>query len=694
MKKINSRIVLTVLVCSILMSTIVGVSSIFRSKKAIENEATDYLIAETNSYTNEFNSHLLVYEEVVNSFYRFVKGTVDTTMLSEVDYIKNYTEETLRNTIQQIASETEDCAGFYIAFDHKYTGKTEGVWASLGPDDKLIEFKPTDVSRKKTDDPTAAWYFSTIDKDEAYWGDPYMNDANVMVMSYLLPININNEKIGIIGIDMYMDDFVDTVDDIIVYDSGYAFIVNENMDYIVEPLDEDIESFNQLIADGSLKEFLSKEAKIQESDLIETRINGEKSVISHSKLIGGKILVFKTPSNEVLEEVVKTVYIILGIILLATIFSAIIAVNISKTISRPIETITGILEETSQLDVSHMELTDEIQAILNRQDELGIMMAATQRLRNEINDIVTTINTTSEKVLDSTNNLNTSTIETSASINEVARAIEDLASASMVQATDAEIGSNKLHLLSDEIKTAVDNGQVVTSNSDRAYEISNESIESINTMIDKFHITLDTIELLSKNIDGLQEKSESIGSIVDIIMDISDQTNLLALNSAIEAARAGEAGRGFSVVAGEIRNLAEESSSATNDINKILNEVQGDIGLTKNHMGVSEKSLLEVNDSLKDSKISFDNIQEALSSVRSAISNLDKNLNMVNMNKDEVIDAIQNISSVTEETAASTEELSASTEEQAATMENMASNTNNLLLAMEKLNTLVSRFKL
>lgn len=692
MKKISTRIVLTVLICSISMSAMVGGISILRSIQVIQKEAKEVLLATEEAHSRAFNEDLILYENTISNIYQIVAGTIDISKLSEEEYLENYSDTFLNPILRRIIKETRKCNGIYIAFDSNFTGRTEGFWASLDQDGNGNYSLPTDIAGKGENDPVASWYFDAIKLDKGVWSDPYINNSGLNVMTYSQPIIIDNKPIGIVGIDLSAWELQKDVDSIQLYDTGYAFVLSQNYDYLFHPsLDA---TSNLSTIDNGKYNFIVEAIDEQGTGVIEATFAGDQKIMSFAKLHDGKILVLTVPKSEILKDMYTTTSIISAVIILAALLTIIISLTLGKQIASPIIFATQILDKTSKLDLTDIGETKKVNAILKRKDEAGAIFRATTILRNEIRAIIKAIEQTTEHIVENTNGLTLATTETSQSINEVAKSIEELAQASSEQASDTETGSFKLNKLSDEIKIAVTNGQLVVESSIKAQKINEQGSESINDMVDKFNIVNQSTNIVANNINSLLEKSQAIGDILNTIMDISEQTNLLALNAAIEAARAGEAGRGFAVVADEIRKLSAQTGGATQSIENILNTISTEVGTTKENMDLSEDSLNDANTSLLHSKKAFEEIYSAMSVTIDTIAELEQNLQTVASDKEDVVLAMQNISALTEETAASTEELSATIEEQAATIETISSSTNNLASIIDNLNKLIHRFTL
>ncbi len=673
------------------MAAIIGTTSIYRSIGTIREGAKENLLDKAIINSENINSRLVIYEATNKSISQLADAVIKVNNLGEDGYLEGYIDTILDPMIRKIIEQIPDCLGVSVAFDYKFTGKTEGASWKLNDKGFIERSAQKDISKKDTGDSSEKWYKDAFKSKASIWSNPYVNDEGLNVATYSAPILINSIPIGVIRLDLNLESTIKYIEDIKLYDTGYAFLLSEDFNYLVHPELDNNSNF-KTINDGKY-ESIAEKMENEDSGIIETSFNGEKKLMSFAKLRDGKIIVLTAPRREILDSMYDTLYIIWLVMAVSIILAVLFSLVAGKKISNPIVMVTDILNTTAQLDLRDIEETKEIKNILKREDEIGSILKATVSLREELRHIIKTLENVIMNIVESANYLHEATTETSESINEVTATVDELARAAAGQATDAETGATKLIKLAKEIATAVENGEVATRNSMDAGKMTREGSKALDNMAEKIHVTNSSTSIVAQNINSLLEKSQSIGNILTSINEISEQTNLLALNAAIEAARAGEAGRGFAVVAEEIRKLSEETGHATENIEEILYLIQQEVEITKENMDISEKAMKDVNISLEDSNKAFKNIYSTTMESIKAIKGLSTGLGVIDEDKEEVISSIESISSVTQETAASTEELAASMEEQAATIETISGNTDNLLKTVEDLSEIIVSFK-
>lgn len=242
------------------------------------------------------------------------------------------------------------------------------------------------------------------------------------------------------------------------------------------------------------------------------------------------------------------------------------------------------------------------------------------------------------------NNLSKSSAIISNSAKEIETSINTLTSSSVQQDEELTDVNTLLHSFRSNMESLAYN---VVNVQIKVFETDKLTDDGLNTFIDLDH-SLSSLQssfnVLSKTVNDLVAKLESVNLITDSISQIASQTNLLSLNAAIEAARAGEAGKGFSVVAGEVRKLAENSKHSVESITTILNEIKNDILTASKAMQEGNKSLENQHTTLANTKESFTNIKANSTESKDEIDQCIVNLTNTSADKDKLIESIEGIS--------------------------------------------------
>ena len=248
--------------------------------------------------------------------------------------------------------------------------------------------------------------------------------------------------------------------------------------------------------------------------------------------------------------------------------------------------------------------------------------------------------------------------------------------------------------ISDKINIVSENTKLVSTLTDNAKTSANAGEDAIEKAINQMKIIEEKTTETSTIISELEEKSIKIGQILDTIKSISEQTNLLALNAAIESARAGEAGRGFSVVADEIRKLAEQSQESTKEIATIISDVQSK---TNNAVSVMNENSKEVDTGAKVVNIagtSFHEILQMIREIANQIHEISNSISEINTGTKDSVSSVNNIQNISMKIADESQTISAAAEEQLASVEEIASSSKLLSKMSEDLQIVISRFKI
>ncbi|PAB58162.1 hypothetical protein CCE28_16950 [Anaeromicrobium sediminis] len=387
------------------------------------------------------------------------------------------------------------------------------------------------------------------------------------------------------------------------------------------------------------------------------------------------------------EKTSDTLNIVISIIAIIT--SILFGIIITRSITIPISLAVNHIDGVANYDITR----DVPLEFMNRKDEIGDLLKAIQKIEDNLRVIIKQIAYNSQNVASSSEELTATSQQASIVANEVARGIEEIANGANQQAKDTEkavVNITELGVLIEEEQVKLSN---LNQSADQVIHLKEEGINNVQDLVEKTKMNEKASKEINEVIVNANESAEKIYQASQMIKNIAEQTNLLALNAAIEAARAGESGRGFSVVADEIRKLAEQSDEFTEEISNIINDLKDK---TENAVTTMKQMAIIVNEqteSVKKTENKFEGIAEAIEKTKNSIDEINESSKIMENKKDNIISIIENLSAISEENAAGTEEASASVEEQTASMEQIANASEELSKLAEDMNQSVAKFK-
>lgn len=659
----SSLIVVSLLLC--------GIITFLISKWKVTNDfksSTLQILNQTKNYVDLINSN------VNNSSMQLLQNKDFTSKLTQTD-LDDFSAYSLRTSIDStyITPLTNSSTLIKSAAILNDNGLSTSS-ASVGIDtDKLQSDKASSWYKKAI--ALNGQYFWTQPRKVSYLGTNGENQLAVSLVR-LLRDPSTFKTAGVLCLDIDTDELNSKLAGIKIGKDGYIFLVNPD-GYIIS-------NKNQSLIGTKIKD--SYFAKIKNASTGDFTYKNMYGVYSTSTDTGWKIIGL-VPKSE-LSSTANTIGLFtLLITIICIVVSLIISILTTYQISVPIKDMIALTRDLSNGNF-HVDCTKKynIEELNNLSKNFDKMTANLKDVLLRTSTLSSETNKSSAYIRDISNNLRESS-------SGIAAAVEEIASGSSLQTEDTlkclDISDN----LNNEISKSVTLLTSVNTATDKSMQLLSKSNSTVENLNDASNANSKAMEQVVNKMNELAYNTKNITVILNKINEISEQTNLLALNASIEAARAGKAGLGFSVVADEIRKLASQSQSASNDIGVILSKVNGSI---KSSLDLSTKAQDTFSDEVsqvKETISTFSEIQKSISQIGASMKASIDSINSIDKQKTTLNKNISSIASVSEENTSTTQEVSASVVEQTSVNEEIFKLAQKLSTQSEELKNLIDTFK-
>ena len=655
--KLRMKMLVFIVVPVVILTAVSSFYSYYQSKAALEKQIMDTSNAQISYFSQELNRDLIVRESIVKN-------------LAAIFSNKDLSTEEMLSLVTATKKGDPSLAEVFAGM-----ADGRGIFDNWTPPPEWVpSVRP--------------WYKEAIKGDTVAYSPIYED----MITKDLLvtvghPIYRNGQKIGVAGIDISLKPILAKTENMKTGETSYTFVLNSAGDFITHPKYQKTDNIAN-INNEELYNFY--QTVLKDGIAVRTiKVDGVEEVVRGSKIGNtGWVIANAIDVNELYAPVKKMMVtlVIMGVIIIALLVGVISTFTLN--ISKAIDQMKDFANKLAEGDFAKCEFN------INREDEIGSLGRALVSMRDRLRDVISKVSSSAQMVAASSEELTASSHESSQASAQIIKVITDVAMGADKQVLSVETALGTVERIVKEIDNMSKSSAEMAGKASEMAEKAGVGNQIVNKAIGQMDSLGKSVDTSSVLIGQLGERSKEIGEIVNTISGIAGQTNLLALNAAIEAARAGEHGRGFAVVADEVRKLAEQSQVSAKHISELIGKIQNDTQSVVKSMNVGTTEVKAGAEAVNNAGTIFRDIYKMIGEVNREIIATQKAVEEMIKASNEADVAVMEIEEISKKTAEGTGTASAATEEQSATIQEVAGASRALAELAQELQKLVNSFKI
>ncbi|WP_141692464.1 methyl-accepting chemotaxis protein [Paenibacillus pectinilyticus] len=550
------------------------------------------------------------------------------------------------------------------------------------PDGKLIVITGVGGATLTDNSADTDWFKRTVENGGKVTWLPSQakgyssNSNNTFAVSRLMRNTLTNSSTAILVLELSTDTLTKELSGMSLGDDSNVIITTEDNKYIAAK-------------DMSV---VGKESPIQLTKEQQDDNNGsfitkdDHMVAFYKSTVSGWNLVGDIPVSALVKDAKKIFNYTLLIALFAAIAAVIIGIIVARMIGSPLINLRNLMQQGAKGKLT-------VRANYKSQDEIGQLGASFDVMMQQITTLVQQTSTSAQAVFETAQELTNSSQVTATAAREIAVATDEISNGAGGLATESEKGNELTHHIGIQMKQVIEaNLEMGTAAAD--VQTSSElGTKYMSELISKTNLTEEMIRSMVDKVNRLKDSTRSIRKILDVLNNMTKQTNILSLNATIEAARAGAAGKGFMVVADEIRKLADQSKQSIEVVGQITETIQREIDETVKVLSTATPIFQEQISAVKEADTIFKQVTSHMGGFIEQLSTVSDSISTLEQSQVVLSDAMTNVSAVAEESLATSEEVASLSSEQLSISDGLVKLSDKLDLLSKSLTDTLSKFE-